>query len=141
MRRSPPLTFNTQPPWIHCGGEEKRWARTDEEEEEKREEETAMAMEQKKRWRRYRWYIDFLTLKKRSCEMPIVARDYLQFFRRKKRIYKEYIRRIYKEEIEEEKKCRRRRRRRRRTMTMMRRRTTRKLSVLFFGRRCTGARE
>lgn len=24
MRRSPPLTFNTQPPWTHCGGEEKK---------------------------------------------------------------------------------------------------------------------
>lgn len=60
---------------------------TDEEEEEEREEEIAMAMEEKERWRRYRWYIDFLTLKKRSCEMPIVAQDYLQLFRRRRGIY------------------------------------------------------
>lgn len=62
----------------------------EEEEEEEREEETEM----KKERRLCRWYIQFLTLKERSCKIPIVVQDYLQFFwkgiRRRRRRRRRY---------------------------------------------------
>lgn len=53
----------------------------EEEEEEEREEETEMEKER----RLGRWYIHFLTLKERSCKIPIVVQDYLQLFSKKKK--------------------------------------------------------